>query len=678
MEITSGRFLSPFRRVNPSMEYPLPDNEEERLAVLNRLERTRPAPVEALERVVRMARRIFVVSRAAVSLVGQEHQRVKAAEGWNVERVDRSHSFDAHAILDDEVTVVENVIHDDRFTDNPLVTEAPGIHFYAGAPLLFDEGVRVGTVSIADEAPRSFSERDRQLLGTLADLVVDLMSGQTGGPSSVSVPKGPGRMATMAEASASASGEPSSPGRGVPSEEVEAGKPSDPDRQIEQLRHEVFHDTLTGLPNRAALQEIVQRMIEGDESVLNALLYLDLDRFKLVNDSLGHSRGDQLLREVAGILQEAVREQDLVARIGGDEFAVCLPDVRSAEEVHQIANRIDQALNRPLELRERVVYTPASIGVVVGLSTYDTVEEVLRDADTAMYEAKGKVHQPFVMYEPSMTRRVEKRLSLDTEVRQAVERKEFVPFFHPIVNLEDGSLKGVEVLARWMHPERGILSPSVFLSVTEVTGLIIPIGHQVLERACRVAGRLHDKHGDGFRFSLNANFSRVEFFRSETHSLLTRIFDNYDVRPSNFTMEISERTVEGITRKDESAIYDLKDLGVEIVLDDFGTGFSSLQSLRRLPVDGLKIDKELLEGTEHGDWDRDLVDLVITMGHTLEKSVTAEGIETTDQLDALRESGCTYGQGFLFATPVSAQELESLIDDAPWMQYWKSGAGGGA
>lgn len=657
------------------MDSPLPANEEERLAVLSRLDRA-TLPAAALERAVCMARRIFVVSRAAISLVGREELWFAAARGWEAERVERGHSFDAHAILDDEVTVAENVIHDDRFSDIPLATGPDGLQFYAGAPLLLDE-VRIGALSIADEMPRAFSETDREVLAALADLVVGLMTGQDGhsGSDRVEVPEGL-EQRTNAGASSPSGSTGAFRTSSSPLPESSREDATDRVRPAEQPPFRLRHDALTGLLNREALQEEVRRMIEADESVLTALLYLDLDRFKLVNDSLGHSRGDRLLQNVASLLRETVREQDLVARVGGDEFAVCLPDLQTPEEAHRRAKQIHQVLSRPLQLHERVVYTPASIGVVVGLSAYDTAEAVLRDADTAMYEAKGKVHQPYVVYEPSMTQRVEKQLSLDAELRQAVEREEFVPYFHPIVNLEDGSLKGVEVLARWQHPERGILSPSVFLSATEVTGLIIPIGHQVLEQACHVASRLHKEYGDCFTLSLNANFSRVEFFRSETHSLLTRIFDEYDVGPPSFTMEISERTVEGISRQDESAIYDLKDLGVEIVLDDFGTGFSSLQSLRRLPVDGLKIDKELLEGTERGDWDRDLVELVITMGHTLGKTVTAEGIETTDQLHALREADCTYGQGYLFATPVSAQELEPLIDEAPWKQYWNSTSGG--
>lgn len=441
-------------------------------------------------------------------------------------------------------------------------------------------------------------------------------------------------------------------------------------RHEKALRYEATHDTLTGLPNRAALREHLQALLHDPSRTHAALLYLDLDRFKLVNDSLGHSKGDRLLVQIADILRDTIRDVDTAARIGGDEFAVCLSEIDAPEDAHAVARQIYDTLNEPIQLGERTVFTPASIGIVVGVSDYDTVEEVLRDADTAMYESKDDLSRPFVVYEQAMTQKADAQLSLDAELRQGLERSEFEPFFQPILTLADGSLYGCEVLARWHHPTRGLLAPDAFLDAAEATGLIVPIGHQVIEKACEIAGALKDRRGQNLTLSLTANFSRQEFFRAETHTLLSGIFDEYDLHPGDFTMEISERTVANISEEDVTAFLALKKLGVDITLDDFGTGFSSLQSLRRLPVDGLKIDKDLLGDANGQRWDRDLIDLIVQMGHTLDQTVTAEGIERESQLRALRSMGCSYGQGFLFARPVPASEVEPLLDATPWSRFW--------
>jgi EAL domain-containing protein (putative c-di-GMP-specific phosphodiesterase class I) len=372
---------------------------------------------------------------------------------------------------------------------------------------------------------------------------------------------------------------------------------------------------------------------------------------------------------VARILEHATRDEDVVARVGGDEFAVCLSGLDAPEQAATIADTLHDRLNQPIPLGDRAVFAPASIGGV-DLADYDDADAVLRAADTALHEAKKIPHRAFVAYAPGMIERADTQLALDTALRRALNQSEFVPFFQPIVDLSDGHLHGFEVLARWDHPEKGLLAPDLFLETAEATGLIVPIGHQVIRKACAAVGALSSRRGEAP--SLTANFSRQEFFRADTHAFLTDLFDTYDLTPRHFTMEISERTVTGITPEDVTAFRALKNLGVSILLDDFGTGISSLQSLRRLPVDGLKIDKGLLAGAHGRSWDRDLVDLIVQMGHTLDQTVTAEGVETRPQLGALRRMGCTYGQGYLLARPAPASRLESLLDEPFRTTHWSA------
>jgi len=430
-------------------------------------------------------------------------------------------------------------------------------------------------------------------------------------------------------------------------------------------------DALTGLPTRDALRATLQTLLDAPAPDPCALLCLDLDRFGRINDSLGRRHGDALLVEVARILVDATRHQDLVARIGGDEFAVCLSGFDEPKRIPALADSLHDRLNEPISLDDHTVFAPASIGGV-NLAGYDDAETVLRAADTALHEAQKIPHRAFVAYEASMTDRADTRLSLDTALRRALNRSEFVPFFQPIVDLSDGHLHSFEVLARWDHPEQGLLAPDRFLEAAEATGLIVPIGHQVIRKACEAVCALPPRDDQSGPPALTANFSRQEFFRSETHAFLTDLFATHDLAPCDFTMEISERTVAGITPEDVTAFRTLQNLGVSILLDDFGTGISSLQSLRYLPVDGLKIDKDLLSALPGRPWDRDLVNLIVQMGHTLDQPVTAEGVETVPQLRALKEMGCSYGQGYLLARPAPASRLETLLDEPFRTMHWSS------
>lgn len=438
-----------------------------------------------------------------------------------------------------------------------------------------------------------------------------------------------------------------------------------------EMAYKATHDALTELPNRVALHHKIEPLLDGsDEATTSALLFLDLDRFKRVNDSLGHSKGDVLLTCVAERLQNSVRQSDLVARLGGDEFAVCLSEMSDPERVYQVAERIHEKLSSAFTLDDREVYAPASIGVVAGLSRYDAVEDALRDADAAMYEAKDQVRKPFVVFENSLSQEIDVQLTLDAELRNAIDQGEFVPYFQPLVDHRDGTLEGVEVLARWDHPERGILSPGTFLPTAETTGLIVPLGHQVIEKACDAIGALKRTRGPDIPPTINANFSRQELFQTETHTLISRLLEEKNIASDNFVVEVTERAMDGLSSEKKAGLFDLKELGVSIVLDDFGTGFSSLQMLNDLPIDGIKLDKEFLAGAGQEKQSRVLVESVVKMAHNLDMHVTAEGIETPNQLFALRESGCEFGQGFLFSRPLPPSNLDQILDRPTWTHFW--------
>ena len=444
---------------------------------------------------------------------------------------------------------------------------------------------------------------------------------------------------------------------------------TDQQQREDRLRHQAKHDDLTGLLRRSALEERMEMALEG-ESAPGSLLYIDLDRFKQVNDSLGHDAGDDLLRHVSDLLRDEVRSTDVVARMGGDEFVVWLPAASGVNEASAVAERIGEALGQPFSLRGEAVYVEASVGVLPDLSSYDSAEAALRDADAAMYRAKEDPGRSFVVHRPSMTAGLQERLRLDTALHRAVENENFEPYFHPIVRLDDGALHGCEVLARWRTAEGEILAPGAFLDMAEETGLIIPIGHQVIRKACRIHRTLQRRHGTDFQLTLSGNFSRKEFYRPETRDFVADVLREHDIEPSQFTMEITERSVGASSDTDGETVQALKDLGVRLEIDDFGTGYSSLHSLLQFPVDGVKFDKEITAQLDASERGRALVESVVEMADRLDLTATAEGIETEHQLSRLRTLGCPYGQGYLFTRPVPGSELSAIPESLPWASHW--------
>ncbi len=440
--------------------------------------------------------------------------------------------------------------------------------------------------------------------------------------------------------------------------------------QVEELRHQARHDPLTGALERPALEKHIQDALNADASPQGAVLFLDLDRFKHVNDTLGHRAGDHLLAHVADQLRAAVRVDDKVARIGGDEFAVWLPSVENEAAAIEVAHRILDAIREPVEVVDENMRLEASLGLVADMTGYASAEDVIGDADVAMYQSKQSAADSITVHEPAMTTEAKKHLRRETALRRAVEQENFEPYFLPTVRLHTGTLVGFEVLARWRQPDGSIALPRTFLRPAEETNLIAPISRQVIEKAFQALYRLPGSPNSHWKIRLNGNFPQRELFQEDTRVFLADILDRHDVPPDRFTVEVTERTLADGEQANLAAVQKLRDLGVRIEVDDFGTGYSSHRTLIDFPLDGLKIDRGLLIDVPDDAQAASVVRSVLEMGRRLDLTVTAEGIETTAQLETLRELDCPLGQGFLFSRPVPAEDLPSLIDAPPWADLW--------
>ncbi|MBI3606799.1 MAG: EAL domain-containing protein [Nitrospirae bacterium] len=601
----------------------IPADETKRLEALKRLEILDTPIEERFERVTRTAARTFGVPIVAVSLVDANRQWFKSCVGLTVRETSRDVSFCAHALLGGGALVVPDASLDPRFADNPLVTGEPYIRFYAGYPLAAADGSHVGTLCLIDRHPRNFEEADQR---TLRDLAAWAESELT-------------VIRAVQQALA------------------------DREEQAAVLAHQATHDPLTGLPNRTLLLDRLQQAVaigQRDQSSV-ALLVIDLDRFKDVNDTLGHQNGDLLITQVGARLAGALRASDTVARLGGDEFGILLPGADD-QSAMRVARQLRQILETPFQLGDLAVAVEASIGIATFPSHGEDALTLLRRADVAMYVAKAS-HDGYTVYAAEHDHYSPERLGFVSALRQAIGDAQLFLQFQPQIDFRAGRTSGVEALVRWRLPDGTIVPPDQFIGIAERTGLIKPLTGWVLEAALRQARELSQA---GHDLVMSVNLSARNLQTPELVEQITAMLQKYDVPPTQLELEVTESVRKADPAGAIEVLGRLKAIGLRLSIDDFGTGFSSLAYLKRLPVDAIKIDKSFVMGMATDESDSMIVRSTIGLAHNLGRTVIAEGVETAVIFKQLSEMGCDVGQGYYMSRPIPLSELMIWLKRSQW------------
>ena len=580
---------------------------------------------EVFDSIARLARDITETPMATVALVEKDRLRLLAHPGLPASETSRTVGFCSHAILTSELMEVPDALEDARFRDNPLVLGPPHIRACAGVPLVLPSGESLGALCVLDTVPRTLSDAQKQALKTLARSVVGEFELR----------------------------------RRVSELEVEVERRRVAEAQILKV---ATRDPLTHLPNRIALHERLAQLVQmanrhGDSL---AFLFIDLDRFKLINDTHGHDVGDAALVEVAERLTRTLRDSDTVARLGGDEFAVLLPGVGGADEALQMAGKLLLALNDATHLKGHRLHLNASIGVAVYPAHGDDAEQLMRNADLAMYQAKQSGSGRVCLFSPQLNQRSRDLLALENDLRDALQRNELIAYFQPQAMVGTTGVCGAEALVRWRHPHLGILGPDHFIRFAEERGFIHQIGRQMLDMALAQLAAWDEDGLEVPRMAVNVSALELRTGYSETvEAALAR----HGVPPHRLELEITESALAADAVGTLSTLARLRNLGVGISVDDFGVGYSSLGQLRRLPIDTLKIDQTFIAEIDSNPQDAAIVSAVVTMARSLGLRTVAEGAEKASHLTALQRLGCDCVQGYVLARPMPAAQFADWVRD---------------
>lgn len=433
----------------------------------------------------------------------------------------------------------------------------------------------------------------------------------------------------------------------------------------EQLKKEAFYDSLTGIPNRTVFKDRLGRNLERIKrrnDYMFSVMYLDLDRFKAVNDGMGHDVGDDLLIEVGERIGDCLRQTDSVARLGGDEFGVLLEDINNVSDAIKVASRIEKVLTEPFVIRGEEIFTGVSIGIALSTKGYDTVDSMLRDADLAMYRAKSEEGSGHEIFDKDMHVQAVQRVDMENKLRHAVENDEFNVHYQPIFDLQAQELRGFEALVRWQHPDAGQVSPGEFIPLAEETGLIVDIDHLVMSEACRQLREWQREWPAAESATISINLSRKQFAESEVVDFIKKTLEQTGLPPEYVRVEVTESQIMQDTETALKILKQLQDLNILLHMDDFGKGYSSLSYLVRFHVDTLKIDGSFVSNMHKKGENFEIVRMVISLAHNLGMEVIAEGIETRRQLEELQKLQCEFGQGYYLSYPLSSEEIEEFLE----------------
>ena len=576
-------------------------------------------PEESFDRIARLAAASLRAPVAIVSLLDDDRHVVKSSVGLS----GRSRVWRKVPLA---LRYARQVVSTGRaaFIGNTTEARTPDGVAYAVAPIMMTDGHVIGTVTVIDTSPHAWTHSEINALMDIASLLVT---------------------------------------------ELELRSDLSLKRQTqEHLLYSTLHDALTGLPNRSLFTERLRhamRRAARHPDDLFAVLFLDLDRFKDINDNLGHFAGDELLRAVARRLEACIRPEDTVARLSGDEFAILLESITDTSDAGRVAERIEEALSFPINLAGAEVTTSASMGIVTSSMAHDQPEQLLRSADMAMYRAKAAGRARYEMFDRAMHTDALERLRLETDLRRAIELGEFVLHYQPLVSLRTGRVTGLEALVRWQHPDRGLVHPADFIPVAEETGLIVPIGKWVLIEACSRINEWHASHPREEPLTIGVNLSVKQFSQPDLIDQIRSALETTGAPAASLRLEITESAIIDKGRAAISILSRIRELGAQVYLDDFGTGYSSLSYLHGLPIDAIKIDRAFVSSMDTDDKNLRLVRTILTLAEIVGVRAEAEGISTAEQLRELRALNCEQGQGYLFSAPITREAVDEVLTANP-------------